>query len=119
LLIPFAVAGDGTVTRIVNGEGTAGRVREISPIARPYGLLTSVIGDDGHVLLIKWAVAGNGTITRLGESGTQAGRGSSIAAAALPFTDKATVCTVVRDGSGHLLPITWDDADGPGELSPI
>lgn len=120
LLIPFSVADDGTaVTRIPGAEGRAGKVREVAPVARPYGLLTAVISDGGHVLLIKWGVKGDGVAVRLGESGTQAGAGSAISAAALPFADQATVCTVVRDGSGNLLPITWDDADGPGELSVV
>jgi hypothetical protein len=71
------------------------------------------------VLLIKWGMNADGVFTRLGESGTQAGEGSSLSAAVLPFADQATICTAVRDGSGNLLPITWDDADGPGELSVV
>jgi hypothetical protein len=39
-------------------------------------------------------------------------RAHSIPTVRLP-TDR----TVVRNRSGNLLPITWDDADGPGELS--
>lgn len=120
LLIPFNVAADGTaITRITGGEGRAGKVREVVPVARPYGLLTAIISDGGHILLIKWGTNADGVIARLGESGTQAGAGSAISASALPFADLATVCTVVRNGSGNLLPITWDDADGPGELSVV
>jgi hypothetical protein len=120
LLIPFAVSADGsTIDRVTGGEGRAGKVREIAAVARPYGLLTAVISSGGHVLPIKWAIDAGGRITRLGEGGTQAGDGSMISAAALPFPDQATVCTVVRNGSGNLLPITWDDADGPGELSVV
>ena len=81
---------------------------------RPYGLLTAVISEAGHVLLIKWAIKTDGAVARLGESGTQAGRGSRISGWSLA---PATVCTVVRNARGDLLPITWDDADGPGELS--
>ena len=104
--------------RVVGGQRvTTGKVREVAAVARPYGLLTSVISDGGHVLLIKWAINAQGAVTRLGESGSQAGEGSMISVAALPFADKATVCTVVRDGSAKLLPISWDDADGPGELT--
>jgi hypothetical protein len=120
LLIPFDVAADGTaISRIVGSEGHAGKVREVNAIARPYGVLTSVISDGGHVLLIKWGVDATGKLARLGESGTQAGEGTAISAAALPFASLATVCTVVRNGSGDLLPITWDDVDGPGELSVV
>jgi hypothetical protein len=120
LLIPFAVAADGsTIQRVAGGEGRAGQVREVAAVARPYGLLTAVISSGGHVLPIKWAIDAAGKITRLGEGGTQAGEGSLISVAALPFPDQATVCTVVRNGSGNLLPITWDDADGPGELSVV
>ena len=48
-----------------------------------------------------------------------AGEGSQLSATALPFVNQVTVCTAVRNGSGDLLPITWDDVDGPGELSVI
>jgi hypothetical protein len=118
LLIPFSAAADSTdIARISGGTARAGKVREVFPVERPYGLLTAVISDAGGVLLIKWAIKTDGAVARLGESGTQAGPGSQISAAALPFADQATVCSVVRNASGDLLPIIWDDADGPGELS--
>jgi Astacin (Peptidase family M12A) len=120
LLIPFSVAENGTaIDRIVGGEAKAGKVREVVAVVRPYGLLTSLISNEGHVLLIKWGIEADGTVLRLGESGTQAGAGSAMAAAALPFADRATICTVVRDGSTNLLPVTWDDVGGPGELSVV
>ena len=120
LLIPFQVADDGSaISRLSGSEGRAGRVREVAAVARPYGLLTAVISDRGHVLLIKWEVKADGALARLGESGSQAGEGTALSVAALPFPDQATVCTAVRDGGAHLLPITWDDTDGPGELSVI
>jgi hypothetical protein len=120
LLIPFAVDVDGgALSRLRGSEGRAGKVREIAVATRPYGLITAVVSERGHVLLIKWSVGPDGAIKRLGESGSQAGEGSSLSVAALPFTDKATVCTAVRDGSAKLLPISWDDADGPGELSVV
>lgn len=120
LLIPFTTNADGAdITRVVDAEGRGGALRELAAIPRPYGLLLALISETGNVLLIKWAVDGAGKITRLGESATQAGEGSAISVAALPFADKATVCTVVRNGSGDLLPITWDDADGPGELTVV
>ena len=118
LLIPFNAAADGAdISRITRGTVRAGKVREVFPVQRPYGVLTAVISDGGHVLLIKWGINGDGILARLGESGTQAGPGSVISAAALPFATQATVCSVVRNASGDLLPITWDDADGPGELT--
>jgi hypothetical protein len=120
MLIPFEISDDGAIiTRIRGGEGRAGKVREISAIARPYGVLTSVISGGDHALLIKWEIDADGFLKRRGESGTQAGTASAISSAALPFPDSTTICTVVRNGSGNLLPITWDDADGPGELSVI
>lgn len=118
LLIPFTFNVDGAdLQRIVGAEGHAGGVRDVAVIQRPYGLLTAVIADDGHVLLIKWGMDGGGTLNRLGESGTQAGEGSVISAAALHFAAKATVVTAVRAGNGDLLPIIWDDVDGPGDLT--
>ena len=120
LLIPYTTNVDGgDISRVTGGEGKAGGIREIAAIARPYGVLTALISDGGTVLLIKWAVDADGKVTRLGESGTQAGEGSAISVTALPFPDKATVCTAVRNGSGDLLPITWDDLDGPGELTVV
>lgn len=118
LLIPFTTNADGAdITRVNGGEGRGGEIREVAAIARPYGVLTALISDSGDVLLIKWGVSAAGQVERLGESGTQAGEGTAISVTALPFPDKATVCTAVRNGSGDLLPITWDDVDGPGELT--
>lgn len=118
LLIPFTTNVDGAdITRVDGGDGEGGKIREIAAIARPYGVLTALISETGNVLLIKWAVDAAGNLQRLGESGTQAGEGSVISVTALPFPDKATICTAVRNGSGDLLPITWDDVDGPGELT--
>jgi hypothetical protein len=117
LLIPFEVSADGTgITRMVGSEAHAGKIREVAAVARPYGLLTAVISDKGHVLLIKWGINADGMLTRLGDSGDQAGQGSQLSVTALPFSGQATICTAVRDGSAKLLPITWDDLDGPGEL---
>lgn len=116
-LIPFEIAADGTALRRITGADVrAGTVREIATVRRPYGLLTSVINSGGNILLIKWNVDPTGRITRRGDSGDQAGEGSQLSVASLPFADKTTVCTVVRSGSGMLVPISWDDADGPGEL---
>ena len=120
LLIPFQVSDDGTtITRLSGLEGHAGKIKEVAAVPRPYGVLTAVVSDKGHILLIKWAVNADGAITRLGESGEQAAEGSQLAVTALPFSTRATVCTAVRDGSGKLLPITWDDVDGPGELDVV
>ena len=120
LLIPFTTNVDGAdITRVSGGEGRGGAIRELATIPRPYGLLTALISENGNVLLIKWAIDETGMIGRLGESGTQAGEGSAISVTALPFNDKATVCTAVRNASGDLLPITWDDLDGPGELTVV
>lgn len=120
LLIPFTFNADGAdITRFVGGEGRAGAIRELAAVTRPYGVLTALISGGGHVLLIKWGIDAAGKLRRLGESGTQAGEGSAISVTALPFADKATVCTMVRAGNGNLLPITWDDVDGPGELTVV
>jgi hypothetical protein len=120
LLIPFEITRDGAaVTRISGADGHAGVIREVAPIARPYGLLTAVISEGGNMLLIKWRVDANGQIVRLGESGTQAGEGSQLSVAALSFANQVTVCTALRNGCGDLLPITWDDVDGPGEQSVV
>jgi hypothetical protein len=120
LLIPFTTNVDGAdITRVVGGEGRAGEIRELAAIPRAYGVLTALISESGNVLLIKWGINAAGKMERLGESGTQAGEGSVVSVTALPFPDKATVCTAVRNGSGDLLPITWDDVDGPGELTVV
>ncbi len=120
LLISFTANADGAdLTRMTGREGRGGQIRELAAIPRPYGLITALISDAGHVLLIKWSVDAGGAVSRLGESGTQAGEGTQISVTALPFADKATICTAVRNGSGDLLPITWDDMDGPGELTVV
>ena len=120
LLIPFTTNADGAdITRVDSGEGRAGKIRELAAIPRAYVALTALIGESGNVLLIKWGIDAAGKMERLGESGTQAGEGSVVSVTALPFPDKATVCTALRNGSGDLLPITWDDVDGPGELTVV
>jgi hypothetical protein len=120
LLISFTANADAAdLTRIAGGEGRGGQIRELAGIPRPYGLITALTSEAGHVLLIKWSVDAGGAVSRLGESGTQAGEGTQISVTALPFADKATICTAVRNGSGDLLPITWDDMDGPGELTVV
>jgi hypothetical protein len=120
LLIPFKVADDGApITRLSGLEGHAGKIREVSAAPRPYGLLTAVISDKGQILLIKWGINADGALERLGDSGDQAGQGSQLSVTALPFAAQATVCTAARDGSAKLLPITWDDVDGPGELDVV
>jgi hypothetical protein len=46
LLIPFDITREGAaVTRISGADGHAGVIREVAPIARPYGLLTAVISE--------------------------------------------------------------------------
>jgi len=120
LLIPFNVSDDGvTITRLSGLEGRAGKIREVAAVSRPYGVLTAVISEKGHILLIKWAINADGALERLGDSGDQAGQGSQLSVTALPFATQATVCTAARDGSAKLLPITWDDVDGPGELDVV
>ena len=119
LLIPFKVADDGALTRLSGLEGHAGKIREVSAAPRPYGLLTAVISDKGQILLIKWGIIADGALERLGDSGDQAGQGSQLSVTPLPFAAQATVCTAARDGSVKLLPITWDDVDGPGELDVV
>jgi hypothetical protein len=117
LLIPFEISANGTnITRLSGLEGHAGKIREVAAVPRAYGVLTAVISDKGHILLIKWGVNADGALKRLGDSGEQAGQGSQLSVTALPFSGQATICTAARDGSAKLLPITWDDADGPGEL---
>ncbi len=120
LLIPFALIGDGSVAvRVTGGTArTVEKMREVAAISRPYGLLTAIIDGNGNLLLIKWKVEG-GAVRRLGDSGTQAGLASQVSVAALPFDDKTTVCTAVRNASGRLLPISWDDSGGPGELEQV
>jgi hypothetical protein len=123
LLIPFSVSRDGqTITRLTGKEAKAGRIRGLRLIQRPYGVLTVVCASNGRLLLIKWMVAADGRITRLGESGDEAGA-LIPNQQAWPLFDvttvpipNASVCTPVRNASGDLLLITWDDTDGPGEL---
>ena len=118
LLIPFSVPTDGTsVQRFSIGEAHAGAIQGLAVVLRPDGFMTVVVNGAGNLLLIKWRINADGVISRLGDSGDQAGEATAVSAVALPFANQATICTTVRDGSGQLLPITWDDAGGPGELS--
>jgi hypothetical protein len=125
LLIPFSVSRDGqTITRLTGKEAKAGRIRGLRITPRPYGVLTVVCTSNGQLLLIKWMVAADGLITRHGDSGDEAGALiPSNNQQAAPLFDvtavpiaSASVCTPVRNASGDLLLITWDDMNGPGEL---
>jgi hypothetical protein len=75
-----------------------------------------------QLLLIKWMVEADGLITRLGDSGDEAGalipsnqQVPLFDITAVPIAG-ASACTPVRNASGDLLLITWDDMNGPGEL---
>jgi hypothetical protein len=123
LLIPFSVSRDGqTITRLSGKEAKAGRIRGLRMIERPYGVLTAICAGNRQLLLIKWMVAADGQITRLGDSGDEAGALTSsnqqaplLDVLAIPIAG-AAACTPVRNASGDLLLITWDDMNGPGEL---
>lgn len=123
LLIPFSVSRDGqTITRLRGKEAMAGRIRGLRMTERPYGVLTAVCAGNRQLLLIKWMVAADGLITRLGESGDEAGAltpSSQVVplfdVTAIPIAG-ASACTPLRNASGELLLITWDDMNGPGEL---
>jgi hypothetical protein len=115
LLIPF-IFSNASINRL-EGEAKSGRIEELSCIARPDGVLTSVISSDGHLLLERWRVLPDGRILRQGNSGTQAGEASALCTVPLHFPDRVTICTFTSGSTnGALLPITWDDTGGPGEL---
>lgn len=121
-LIPMTISRDGFRIDRLPGEAQAGKIRGLRMISRPYGVLTAVCNGSNNLMLIKWDVARPGTITRRGDSGDSAGQLVS-SNAQTPLIDLVTlslprsaICTPVRNASGDLLLITWDDLDGPGEL---
>jgi len=117
-LIPLEVTRDGQVITRLSPDATAGTIKNLRMLTRPYGLLTAVSSAANRLVLIKWELGPNGQLTRLGDSGDEAGVLNSqplIDVVTLPI-DRTTICTPVRNASGDLLLITWDDSNGPGEL---
>lgn len=119
LLMPFHVSSNGRIERITHCSVRAGEVSELDAVARPYGVLVAVTGGGGRLILIKWKVEASGVIERLGDSAGQAGQGNRVSVAALPYASLATAATVVQASDGTLLPIVWDDQDGPGEVDVV
>ena len=72
----------------------------------------------GNLRLIKWRINQAGQFTRLGDSAAQAGAVSLISLKAFDNNPEAPLCSSVRDGSGNLLLISWDDESQAGELQP-
>jgi hypothetical protein len=106
-----------TVTRVGDSGSQAGKVSEVSSIARPYGVLTGVRASTGRLLLIAWKISTGGAVTRGGDSAPdQAGAADRITLGPATGQTDAPVLTSVRTGSGTLKLITWDDESARGEL---
>jgi hypothetical protein len=121
LVMTFSVSGDGsTINRLSDSGNQAGKISENAMIARPYGVLSAVRASTGNLLLIKWQQSSNGTLSRFGDSGTdQAGTASNVTVGPLlPIlgTNNAPIVTSIRDSTGKLLLITWDDQPRQGEV---
>jgi Astacin (Peptidase family M12A) len=119
LLISFSISGDGfQLKRLSDSGDNAGEISENAMIARPYGVLSAVRSATGNLVLIKWQQSSNGAIRRLGDNGNQAGTASDITLGheGTFGAGSAPIVTCVRDGSGNLLLISWDDLSISGEV---
>ncbi len=114
-LITLVVPDAGDVVRVNDSGSQAGETELNALIARPAGVLSAVKTGSGALKLISWRIDGNGTITRTGDSSDQAG---AISLIALGTTNQpsAPLVTSVRNGSGDLELITWDDNSAHGEI---
>jgi hypothetical protein len=117
VLISLSVsAAAREINRIADSHSMAGEISTNSIIARSYGVLSGVRDGSGNLRLIKWQINTAGQFTRLGDSTAQAGEAGLISLTTFVSNPGAPICSAVRDGSGNLLLITWDDDSRTGEL---
>lgn len=117
VLISLSVTDAGkTISRLNDSHSLAGAITTNSLITRPYGVVSGVRDGSGNLRLIKWSINAAGQFTRLGDSGASAGEVSLICLNSFAANVEAPLCTPVKDGSGNLFLISWDDEPRVGEL---
>jgi hypothetical protein len=108
LLISWAIDSNGSITRRTDSHGLAGEIFSNAIMRNPVGVLSAV--ESGHgLLLIKWKITPQGGISRGADSDMQAGESSLITLAQERLGTAAQSCSVIKNGGGDLMLITWAD----------
>jgi hypothetical protein len=117
VLISMTVSPAGReISRVSDTHSMAGEIGVNSLVKRSYGVLSAVSNGSGDLFLIKWETNQAGQFKRLGDSGNQAGDIGLVSLKEIPNLTAAPLCTAVKDGSGNLFLISWDDNSLNGEL---
>lgn len=121
-LISLTTTTNGnTITRVADSANQAGKIGLNALSVTSYGALSAVRNASGNLVMIKWRIGRSGTFQRIGDSSDQAGKVSLIELASIARNTAAPdiappFVTFVRDGSGDMKLISWDDQAENGEL---
>src|SRR6266545_650742 len=116
-VVSLSVTLGGTVLVRNHDSGQlAGGIERNSIVARPYGAVSAVATTANRLKLIKWQVDSGGRLSRIGDSGNQVGVIDAVQIAETPGAAHAPLITAVRNASGSLVLLSWDDVSANGEL---
>lgn len=108
VLISWSLDANGTLARLSDSHGQAGRILDNALMSRPGGVLSAVHGLDG-LRLIRWTVSAQGAIARVSDSGSQAGVARRIALPQEELQGSASIITAVQTADENLKLISWRD----------
>ena len=108
ILITWSIAGNGTITRLADTHGQAGKITANALMPRGNGVLSAVNGTEG-LKLISWQLTTQGAIRRSADSEDQAGTALIIALCQEPLAGDTPIVTAVKTASGDLKLIAWND----------
>jgi hypothetical protein len=108
LVIAWSLDEKGTLARLGDSPGQAGRITANALMSRPGGVLSAVHASDG-LRLIKWQISSQGAVKRLADSGTQAGDATLVALNQEALAAAAPIMTAVATADRNLRLISWSD----------
>jgi hypothetical protein len=101
-LIPWAVANDGSISRIIGGDADGGKASSID-IARGSQFVTAYSDGSDNLKLVGWEVDQNGAVHK---TGAEADAGEVKIVKIIALTNDLFV-TAVKNGANNLMLIAW------------